>query len=100
MSAQSGASGPGGLRGMRRRAVSDGKLVEVGQLPGAGARLSGARHELLRSATSGTHHTSTILEHWKGCNEYRKLGVRGKVYYRLFPSREEEERNRSWEDEP
>jgi alpha-ketoglutarate-dependent taurine dioxygenase len=34
MSAESGASGPGGLRGMRRRAVSDGKLVEVGQLPG------------------------------------------------------------------
>jgi alpha-ketoglutarate-dependent taurine dioxygenase len=31
-----GASGPGGLRGMRRRAVSDGKLVEVGTLPGTG----------------------------------------------------------------
>ena len=30
-----GASGPGGLRGMRRRAVADGKLVEVGALPGA-----------------------------------------------------------------
>jgi alpha-ketoglutarate-dependent taurine dioxygenase len=29
-----GASGPGGLRGMRRRAVSDGKLVEVGTMPG------------------------------------------------------------------
>jgi alpha-ketoglutarate-dependent taurine dioxygenase len=35
MSAEEGTSGPGGLRGMRRRAVSDGKLVEVGQLPGA-----------------------------------------------------------------
>ncbi|MDQ6818390.1 MAG: TauD/TfdA family dioxygenase [Actinomycetota bacterium] len=35
MSAEEGASGPGGLRGMRRRAVSDGRLVDVGQLPGA-----------------------------------------------------------------
>jgi alpha-ketoglutarate-dependent taurine dioxygenase len=76
-----GANGPGGLRGMRRRAVSDGKLVEIGQLPGAGvlpAVITPALDNVDLAAWCGGHRDEVdALLDKHGAILFRGFGLKG-----------------------